>query len=156
MRWKDARSGDPLVFIEWATRLHDGYYPTASRVPPAMMCGCKEPYPECVKLAIHERGICTLRRYTPSILPVGITECPRRLHDYSPDNPIQSSHEGRAPSVSDGTTAKILTWTTHALRVLSQGGSQEQRDLAQAFLLDREHRTDIESLTALGEAMREL
>lgn len=147
MRWKDAKYGDWKVFIDWSTRIHDGIYPSRSQQPPSKMFGCKLPHPSCVNLAVYHNGQCTVPRFTPKGY---VTACPMRIDDWRPAHKPQTSKESRAPAVADTTSGAIMDWTRRVLSETAHAGPDELREVAAAFLHDKEYRTDMETLEALG------
>lgn len=114
------------------------------------MHGCREPFDQCRNLAVYHAGQCTVPRF----IPRGVTiDCPMRIADWKPGAKVQQSHEGRSPSVADEKASRILGWTRRALAETARCGPDELREIAAAFLRDKDHRTDIETLEALGRHM---
>ena len=148
MRWKDAKYGDWQVFIDWATRIHDGIYPSRSELPTPKLCGCKQPHPSCVNLAVYHEGQCTVTNHVPRGY---LTDCPMRIPDWRPGYKPQVSKTPRAPVQSEHRSAAVRDWMRSALSETAHRGPEELREIAAAFLHDREHRTDMETLEALGK-----
>lgn len=137
------------MMLEWATKLHDGIYPSSSPSCAPKLVGCDKPSDRCKALAIwidHDgrKGICSL----PHL------DCEHRIFDYKEGHAPQVSKEAKSPGVKTDSAQAILAWVSRTLVDITNSDMPlVVRRYASSLIMDSDESVTIDTAQALGEEM---